>query len=116
MSLKQIRTNKGFTQKQMAQQMAMEQTTYSKRENGKSPITDKEYEKLAQLLESSIDEIKLDQNIPPKNENCTFNDQSIGINYVNIPANVLDIILKYNAKLETENLGLRNQLIPENKG
>lgn len=31
MSLKEIRKSKGFTQKQVALKMAMEQTTYSKR-------------------------------------------------------------------------------------
>lgn len=43
MSLKEIRKNKGITQKQMALNMAMEQTTYSRKENGKSPITNEEF-------------------------------------------------------------------------
>ena len=114
MSLKHIRTNKGFTQKQMAQQMAMEQTTYSKKENGKSPISDKEYEKLSLLLESPIQDLKNERAAVPKNENCTFNDQSIGINYVNIPADVLEIIVKYNARLEKENQELKSQINDNN--
>lgn len=107
MSLKEIRKNKGITQKQMALNMAMEQTTYSRKENGKSPITNEEFEKLAKLLDTDIEEIK--KEIPPstKNENCTFNDNSIGINYVNIPQDLLDTVLKYNRKLEEEVLHLK---------
>lgn len=110
MSLKEIRKNKGITQKQMALNMAMEQTTYSRKENGKSPITNEEFEKLAKLLDTDIEEIK--KEIPPstKNENCTFNDNSIGINYVNIPQDLLDTVLKYNRKLEEEVLHLKQQL------
>ncbi|NCT10115.1 MAG: helix-turn-helix transcriptional regulator [Flavobacteriia bacterium] len=74
MSLKEIRKRKGITQRQIAQKMAMEQTTYSKKENGKSPITDEEYIKLADILETSIEEIKRDNQTSPKNEYCTFND------------------------------------------
>ncbi len=36
-----------------------------------------------------------------KNDNCIFND-NIGIQHVNIPQNVFDIIIKYNAKLEND--------------
>lgn len=110
MSLKEIRKNKGITQKQMALNMAMEQTTYSRKENGKSPITNEEFEKLAKLLDTDIEEIK--KEIPPstKNENCTFNDNSIGINYVNIPQDLLDTVLKYNRKLEEEVLHLKQQI------
>ncbi|NCT60683.1 MAG: helix-turn-helix transcriptional regulator [Flavobacteriia bacterium] len=102
MSLKEIRKRKGITQRQIAQKMAMEQTTYSKKENGKSPITDEEYIKLADILETSIEEIKRDNQTSPKNEYCTFNDNSIGIQIVSMPKDVLDVMLKYTAKLEEE--------------
>ena len=51
-----------------------------------------------------VEDIKVD-NVPVtmKNEGCTFHDSSlIGIQYVNIPQNVFDIIIKYNAKLEND--------------
>lgn len=102
MNLKEIRKNKGFTQKQIALKMAMEQTTYSKKENGKSPITEVEYKKLAAILETSIEEIKKEIPSVAKNENCTFNDNSIGIQIVSMPKETLDIIIKYTAKLEEE--------------
>ena len=102
MNLKEIRKVKGFTQKQLAQKMAMEQTTYSKKENGKSPISEDEYKKLAAILEISIEELKKEMPSSTKNENCTFNDQSIGIQIVSMPKDALDIMLKYTAKLENE--------------
>ena len=40
-----------------------------------------------------------------KNENCTFSDGaigSVGIQYINIPKDVLDTLLRYNSKLEEE--------------
>lgn len=112
MNLKEIRKSKGFTQQQMAQYMAMEQTTYSRKENGKSPITEEEYKALSRLLETSIEELKESNKGPAmsKNEYCTFNDNAIGIQIVSIPKDVLDIILKYNQKLEEENINLKTQL------
>jgi hypothetical protein len=39
-----------------------------------------------------------------------INTNSSGIQYVNIPQNVFDIIIKYNAKLEEENERLKLDL------
>ncbi len=49
-----------------------------------------------------VEDIKV-ENVPVtmKNDNCTFND-NIGVQHVNIPQNVFDIIIKYNAKLEND--------------
>ena len=101
--LKEIRTAKNITQNQMAKKIAMEQTTYSRKERGKSPIQDDEWERFAKALNVPVEDIKV-ENIPVtmKNEGCTFTENAIGIQYVNIPQNVFDIIIKYNAKLEND--------------
>lgn len=107
-----LRIAKGFTQKQMALKIAMEQTTYSRKERGKSPISDAEWNRFAKVLDIPVEDIK-DNNVPIsiKNEGCTFHEGSVaGIQYVNIPQNVFDIIIKYNAKLEEENVFLKVQL------
>jgi transcriptional regulator with XRE-family HTH domain len=106
-----IRKTKGFTQEQMASKIPMEQTTYSRKERGKSPISMEEWARIAKTLEVSVEEIK-DENVPfaIKNENCTFTDNAIGIQYVNIPQEVYAIVLKYNTKLEEENQRLKNEL------
>ena len=55
MNLKEIRVSKGFTQNQMAEKMAMEQTTYSKKERGISPINENEWKRLSEIFETPID-------------------------------------------------------------
>jgi transcriptional regulator with XRE-family HTH domain len=103
-----IRKAKGFTQEQMAKRIAMEQTTYSRKERGKSPISDNEWERFAKVLDVAIEDIKdNDPKESVKNDNCTFNDNAINTQFINIPQNVFDIIIKYNAKLEEENERLK---------
>ena len=102
MHLREIRIKKGLTQKQIAIKMAMEQTTYSRKENGKSPITQKEFEKLSNLLDTSIEEIKKEVTNIATNGNYFINVNAIEIQIVSIPKETLDIMLKYTAKLEEE--------------
>ena len=58
MNLKEIRVSKGFTQNQMAEKMAIEQTTYSKKERGISPINENEWKRLSEIFETPIDVLK----------------------------------------------------------
>ncbi len=88
----------------------MEQTTYSRKERGKSPITDEEWNRLSKALDIPTEQIKQSTENLPKNINCMFNDNSVGIQYVSIPEEIFDIIIKYNVKLEEENQRLKNEL------
>lgn len=65
----ELRKLKGLTQSQMAKRIAMEQTTYSRKETGKSPITNDEWQRFAKALEVSIEDIKEETNVNFKNEN-----------------------------------------------
>ena len=58
MNLKEIRVSKGFTQNQMAEKMDIEQTTYSKKERGISPINEDEWKRLSEIFETPIDVLK----------------------------------------------------------
>lgn len=98
MNLREIRKSKGFTQKQIALRMAMEQTTYSKKENGKSPITDEEYKKLSEILETSVEAIVI-EDLSAKN---IQKDNSIATQLISLPKEALEIIIKYAKKLEDE--------------
>jgi transcriptional regulator with XRE-family HTH domain len=109
MSLKEICERKGVTQMQLAMIMAMEQTTLSMKERGISPIKTEEFKRLAELLETSVEELQSATQVVPKNENCTFNDHSVGIQIISIPKVALDLILKLVAKLEEENADLKKQ-------
>ena len=82
MNLKEFRIKKGITQKEMALKMAMEQTTYSRKENGKSPITENEWERFAKVLDTSIGELSNGYDSVPTNENCDFNDKFVHIQII----------------------------------
>ena len=108
--LKQTRTAKGYSQNEFSKLVAMDQTTYSRKETGKTFITEDEWDRFAKSLGVSKEEIK--NKIAPQaiNENCVFNDQSIGIQNISLPVEVLDALLRYNKKLEEENELLKNKL------
>ena len=111
MNLKDFRHKKGITQKEMALKMAMEQTTYSRKERGKSPITEEEWERFSKVLDISIEELRKGNESVPKNENCTFNDNSVGIQIISMPKDAWEIMIKYSNKLEEEIVQLKEQLI-----
>ncbi|MET3025217.1 helix-turn-helix transcriptional regulator [Flavobacterium sp. UW10123] len=99
-NLIKARKEKGLTQKEMAEMLAMEQTTYSKKERGITKIRENEWERFARILDKSIDDLKNRNKIIQKNEQLDHSS------YLNI----IEIIIKYNQKLEEENSFLRRQL------
>ena len=108
--LSEVRINKGLNKTQMAKLIAMGQTTYSRKENGKSSITKEEWQRFAKALEVNVEDIKKEKPQSVKNENCTFSENSVGgIQNINIPQYILDVIIKYNAKLEEENEKLQKK-------
>ena len=107
--LKNVRTAKGYSQLEFSKLVAMDQTTYSRKETGKTFITEEEWERFAKTLGVSKEEIK--EKIAPQaiNENCVFNDQSEGIQNVSLPIEVLETILRDNKKLEEEIVLLKSE-------
>ena len=107
-----MRKTRGYSQVYMAQQAAMEQTTYSKKEIGKSNITDAEWNKFAKVLNVPVEEIKdLAKSLDMKKWNFNKKNNATGIQYINMPENVLDVIMKYNGRLEEENEYLRQEIL-----
>lgn len=105
-----LRKERGLSQGELASKIAMEQTTYSRKERGKSVMTNEEWSRIAEALDVSVEEIQDDKGVNLKNENCTFADASIGIQYVSVPQEILDTVLKYNKKLEDEIEELKSRL------
>ena len=70
---------KGYTQEKLAQQIAMEQTTLSRKERGISPITIAEWERIAKALEVSVEKI-----VEPNNNNTQsfFNEKALSLQNV----------------------------------
>ena len=105
--LKTTRESKNIKQKEMAAKVAMHQSTYSNKEKGKTGISNEEWLRFAKALEVKVEDIKEDR--PVNISNNTFNDNSVnvGIQYINIPKEIYETMLKYNKKLEEENEVLR---------
>lgn len=109
--LTKTRKMKGFSLFDLASLINMEQTTYSRKERGIHNFTEHEWEQMAQALESTIEEIKEEEKPVQYNENCTFNENSIGfvgVQYANVPKEMFEMMQKYIQILERENERLRN--------
>lgn len=107
----EARKAKNYTQDQLAKLVCMEQTTYSRKERGQSPISDAEWKVLADALGVEVDEIKEESRTSHQGQiiNPTIKDNGvcIGVQYVNVPKEVLDSLLRYNQFLEEEVKRLR---------
>lgn len=99
------RNKGGITQQQMAEMIGMEQTTYSKKERGLSPIRENEWIRLAKILEVKVEDIKNKKKLHV-NSSKSLEDS----NHVIMPLDVIKIIIKYNHKLEEENASLKKLL------
>ena len=103
------RTERGFTQQQMALKLNMDISNYNRREKGQIKITNDEWEKLSKILETSVEEIYEFE----ESNFFVFRDNSIG-NYLgtnhiySIPEYLLDTQRKYIIKLEEENKILKS--------
>lgn len=102
-----VRKERGFSQSQLAEKVAMEQTTYSRKERGKSIITNEEWLRIAKELDVDVDDIRDVNTVNLKNENCNFHDNSVGVQYISVNQELLDTVLRYNRKLEIENEALK---------
>lgn len=99
----QVRNTKGFTQKEMADLMAMDVSNYNRREKGSVKISKDEWGKLAKILDVLFGQIYE----PDESHYFVFKDNSIG-NYLGtnhnyaIPEYFLEMQHKYIQKLEEE--------------
>lgn len=111
--LKKTRTEKGFSQQDVAKYLNINQTGYSRKENGTIPVTDDEWERLAKLLNVEVEEIKEDdrKDINQNFENNTGN--YIGSNnvYLNVPEFMLTAMQEYMDILKKENQQLKDEIV-----
>lgn len=99
-NLIKARKEKGLTQKEMAEMLAMEQTTYSKKERGISRIRENEWVSFAKILNKDIEVLKRKNNELPNNHEY---DHITNLN-------VIEMIIRYTQKLEEENFLLKKLL------
>ena len=107
--LKKNRKEQGYSQLEFSKLVAMDQTTYSRKETGKTFITEQEWDRFAKILGVCKEEIK--EKLAPQaiNDNFVFNDQLVGVPNISLPVEVLETILRYNKKLEEDNALLKTK-------
>jgi len=105
-----MRSFKGFSQQQIADQLCMGTTTYHRRENGKIEINIDEWEKLAKILNVPLKEIYESD----EKQLFMFRDNSIGnyngTNHIYMSESLIETQQKLIAKLEEENQELKRLL------
>lgn len=107
----EARKSKGYSQNQMAEELCMDVSNYSRREKGLAKISHSEWEKLSKILEIPVEDIY-------ENEEANlfvFRDSStgnyLGTNHIySVPEYLLENQRKYIAKLEEEISSLKKQL------
>lgn len=99
----QARTQRGFTQQQVADRLCMDVSSYNRREKGQVKITPHEWEKLSEFLQVPVEDIyeSEDSSIFVFRDNSTGN--YLGTNhFYSIPEHLLESQRKYIEKLEEE--------------
>jgi transcriptional regulator with XRE-family HTH domain len=96
----QARLSKGFSQEELADLIGMSQSNYSRRESGRTSITDAEWKKIAK-------ELRVDKEIiyEPEQQNNVKSDE-INMLSFNIP----DFVMEHIELLKKENKKLKEQL------
>ncbi len=112
----EARKASGFTQATLCEKISMEQTTYSRKENGRSPMTEAEWIRIAKALSVKVDDIKeivqVDSSI---NDNYTAVNNPKEVEQVSILKSSYDTMIKYIAKLEEQNATLKAQIASDKK-
>ena len=110
LKLTEKRKARGLSQEEIADSLHMDVSNYSRRENGVTKIHIYEWEKLAGLLDTTVEEIyESDENkVFICKDNSTGNYQGTNIIY-SIPEYLLETQRKYIEKLENENREVQQQ-------
>jgi transcriptional regulator with XRE-family HTH domain len=109
--LKNARLSKGLSQDDLAKHLHVTASGYNRREKGHQKILNSEWQKLANALNLSLDDIyEADEN-----QIIICREQSVGINngtnnVYTIPEFILESQKKYIEKLENENASLKEAL------
>lgn len=108
-----VRKEKKFSQQDIAEHLNISQSQYQRKEKGETGITNNEWERIANLLEIDVEEIK--ENSEASNVMNNFDNSSgnyVGNNntYCNVPEFVLENQKDYINLLKEENQRLKEEL------
>lgn len=94
--LRTLRKQRGYTQEYMSKIISTDVSNYCRKENGEVKIFDDEWEKLAKALDVPVEDIKEEKvvSVIQNNDNSTFSDNSVGVNYNNNYFSIPDYLLE----------------------
>ena len=103
---------KRFTQEDFAYKLGMDPSNYNRRENGLTKISKKEWDKMAKILDTTLENIYEPEDgvYVINNENANGNYSGSQNHFHQLPDHVLETMRKYIDKLEQENEQLKLQV------
>ncbi|EMY3559487.1 helix-turn-helix transcriptional regulator [Flavobacterium psychrophilum] len=106
------RTERNLSQEKFADLLGITQSQYSRRENGVTKISKKEWDKMAKVLNTTLDDIydPEDGIYIINNENASGNYSGSQNHFHQIPDHVLETMRKYIEKLEEDNLFQKKEI------
>lgn len=115
-----VRKEKKFSQQDIAEHLNISQSHYQRKEKGEIGITNNEWERIAKLFETDVEEIKENDeatNVMNNFDNSSGNYIGNNNNYCNIPEYILENQKDYIALLkeEIERLKEENKLLKSQK-
>lgn len=111
--LSEVRKRKNISQEKMAEILCIDVSNYNRREKGTAKISLQEWQKIADILETPIEEIYDNDEgmVIIFNDNSTGTGYGVGVvNNYNIPLSIWESQKKYIEKLEVENEALKETL------
>ncbi|MXS73056.1 helix-turn-helix domain-containing protein [Flavobacteriaceae bacterium W22] len=110
-NLIRVRKQKKFSQQDVAEHLNISQSHYQRKEKGEIGITNTEWERIANLLEVDVEEIRENDANSMMNsfDNSSGNYIGNNNNYCNIPEYILENQKDYITLLKEENERLREE-------
>lgn len=105
------RKERNFTQEEFAFKLGIETSNYNRRENGITKISKKEWDKMAKILETTLDEIyEPEDGVYVINGDYAHGNFGSGGTFNGFNEFAFETMKKYITKLEDENSSLKEQL------
>lgn len=109
--LKDKRIEKNLTQEEFAFKLGLDTSNYNRRESGLTKISKKEWDKMAKVLETSLEEIyEPEDGVYIINGDYAHGNFGQGGTFNNFSEFAFETMKKYIQKLEEENQNLKEQL------
>lgn len=106
------RVERNLSQEKIADLLGISQSQYNRRENGVTKISKKEWDKMAKVLDTTLENIYEPEDgiYVINNENANGNYSGSQNHFHQLPDHILETMRKYIGKLEEENQMLKDEI------